>query len=50
MKSFIKIIASLFLTLAFCASAMAEKAAPKPSVLITNANVFDGQNEKLLKG
>jgi len=50
MKSVIKIIASLFLTLAFCVPAMAEEAKPEPSVLITNANIFDGTSEKLADG
>jgi len=50
MKSGLKAIASLVLTLAFYAPAMAKDAAPKPSVLITNANIFDGQNEKLATG
>ncbi len=50
MKSVHKIIASLFLTLAFCVPAMANDAAPKQSVLITNANIFDGKNEKLATG
>jgi len=50
MKNFIKIIASLFLTLAFCVPAIAGDAAPKPSVLITNANIFDGTSEKLANG
>jgi len=50
MKRVIKIIASLFLTLAFCAPAMAGDAAPKPSVLITNANIFDGKSDKLATG
>jgi len=50
MKSLIKIIASLFLTLAFCVPAIAGDAAPKPSVLISNANIFDGTSEKLATG
>jgi len=50
MKNGLKIIASLLLTLAFCAPAMAGDAAPESAVLITNANIFDGQNEKLAQG
>jgi len=50
MKSGLKIIASLFLALAFCVPAMAKDATPKPSVLITNANIFDGTSEKLSEG
>jgi len=50
MKSGLKIIASLFLALAFCVPAGAKDATPKPSVLITNANIFDGTSEKLSEG
>jgi len=50
MKIIQSIVFPLCLTLAFCATAMAEDAAPKSSVLITNANIFDGQNEKLATG
>jgi len=41
---------SLCLALAFCATVIAQETNPKPSVLITGANVFDGQNEKLTTG
>jgi len=53
-KSFIKIIklitVSLCVTLAFCIPVMAEDAAPKPSVIITNVNVFDGKSDNLATG
>lgn len=50
MKRKFRIIASLFLTLALCVPAMAEDAKSKPSVLITNANIFDGKSDKLATG
>jgi len=50
MKSGLKIIASLVLTLALCASTVAQAADPKPSVLITNANIFNGKSDKLATG
>lgn len=50
MKSIHKIIVFSFLALALCTSASAQAAEPKPAVLITNANVFDGKNEKLAVG
>jgi len=50
MKSIHKIIASLFFVLAISVPAIAKEAAPKQSVLITNANIFDGKNEKLAEG
>jgi len=50
MKHGFKVIATLLLTLAFCVPAMAGDAAPKPSTLITNANIFDGKSEKLATG
>jgi len=50
MSSVFKIIASLLFTLAFCVPVMAEDAPPQQSVLITNANIFDGKSEKLATG
>lgn len=50
MKSVHQILASLFLALVLSVPAMAKDAAPKHSVLITNANIFDGKNEKLAAG
>jgi len=44
------LMASLCSTLALCATAMAQDATSKPSVLITNARVFDGQHETLADG
>jgi len=44
------IAASLVVTLAFVAMAIAQDAAPKSSVLFTNANIFDGQHEALSTG
>jgi len=42
--------AALCAFLAFCATAIAQEAQPKQSVLITNTRIFDGQNEKLADG
>jgi len=42
-----KIFIYLFLTLAFCVSSIAQNDNQQTSILIINANVFDGQNEKL---
>ncbi|WP_455387850.1 amidohydrolase family protein [Petrachloros mirabilis] len=50
MKSIHKIIVFSFLALALCTSASARAAEPKPAVLITNANIFDGKSEKLATG
>jgi len=50
MKNFIKIFTYLFLTLAFCVSVIAQNDNQQTSILIINANVFDGQNEKLAEG
>jgi len=50
MKSALKIIASLLLTLALCSSTIAQSNDPKPSVLITNTNIFDGKSDTLNKG
>jgi len=36
--------------LAFCATAVAQEAQPAPSVLITNANIFDGKSDTLATG
>jgi len=41
-------LTSLFLLMSICAGA--QETTPKNVVLITNANVFDGQNEKLAEG
>jgi len=40
----------MFLALALCAPVMAHAADSKSAVLITNANIFDGQNERLAAG
>jgi len=50
MKTIQAIFVSMCLTLALCVPAMAEDAAPKSSVLITGANIFDGTSEKLATG
>jgi len=50
MKSRLRFIALLFLTLVLCVPAMAEDAETKSSVLFTNANVFDGKSDKLATG
>jgi len=50
MKRIHKIIGVFFLTLAFCATALSQEAQPRQSVLITNANIFDGQHEALATG
>ncbi len=50
MKSKHKFIAFIFAALAFCASAIAQAADAKPTVLITNANIFDGKSDKLATG
>jgi len=50
MKLIQAITAFLCVTLAFCATGVAQDAKPKQSVLITGANIFDGQNEKLAIG
>jgi len=50
MKCIHKIIAFAMLTIAFCSPVIAQAADPKPATLITNANIFDGKNEKLATG
>jgi len=50
MKLIQAITTSLCVTLAFSATVIAQEAKPKQSVLITGANIFDGQNEKLATG
>jgi len=50
MKLIQAITAFLCVTLAFCATGVAQDAKPKQSVLITGANIVDGQNEKLAIG
>ncbi|HXV68893.1 MAG TPA: amidohydrolase family protein, partial [Nitrospira sp.] len=47
MKTIQSITVFLCVMLAFCATALAQEAQPKQAVLITNARIFDGQNEKL---
>jgi len=37
-------------SLAFCATVAAQDAEPKQSTLITNANIFDGEHERLATG
>jgi len=49
MKIIQSITASLCVTLALCATAMAQDAKPKQPVLITNAKIFDG-SDKLVTG
>lgn len=44
------IAALLCALLAVCATAIAQEAQPKQSVLFTNARIFDGQNESLADG
>lgn len=43
-------IASIVAGIVFSIGALAQEVNPVSKVLITNANVFDGQNEKLVKG
>jgi len=50
MKTIHSIVALLCVALVSCATAMAQEAQPKQSTLITNARIFDGQNEKLADG
>jgi len=50
MKTFQLITAFLGVILACCATALAQNAAPKSPILITNTRIFDGQNEKLADG
>jgi len=45
-----KAIAALCVTLALCATVMAQEAKHEPSVLITNARIFDGEHEALAEG
>lgn len=50
-KSCCNAMAFLCLAVAFCASsALAQVAEPKPTVLITNANIFDGKSDQLAAG
>jgi len=44
------LVTTMCLALGFCAAGMAQEATPMESVLITNARIFDGQNEKLADG
>jgi len=50
MKLAHSVVASVCVALASCATAMAQDAKPKASVLFTNARVFDGQHETLAEG
>jgi len=50
MKLIQAITTSLCVAYAFSATVIAQDAKPKQSVLITGANIFDGQNEKLATG
>ncbi len=50
MRAFIRIMSALFVIVTLNASAMAEDAVSKSSVLINNANIFDGEHEKLARG
>jgi len=50
MKLFRSIAASMCVAAALCTAVMAQDATPKPSVLITNANIFDGKSENLATG
>jgi len=50
MMNMSKIAVSALLVAAFVTSAIAQDAASKSSVLITNANIFDGQHEALATG
>jgi len=50
MKSYRNTIAFLCLILAPFATVMAQDAKPQQSVLITNANIFDGKSDKLATG
>jgi imidazolonepropionase-like amidohydrolase len=47
MKSFRPAIIYQVLAFAFCVTAIAQDAEPKPTILITNAHIFDGTGEKL---
>jgi len=50
MRRFNRVLMSLVAGFVLCATVTAQGAEPKPFVLITNANIFDGQNEKLATG
>ena len=50
MKIFRSIAASLSVAVVLCCAAQAEDAIPMQSVLITNANIFDGKSETLATG
>jgi len=50
MRRFNRVLMSLVVGFVLCATVTAQGAEPKPFVLITNANIFDGQNEKLATG
>ena len=50
MKNFHFAFCGLILALGICTVSVAQDAAPESSVLITNANIFDGANDKLATG
>lgn len=50
MQSSVSIAVLLCASLALCARANAQDAKPKPSVLINDTRIFDGQHEKLAEG
>ncbi len=50
MRTIQAITGSLCVLIATAATAWAQAAQPTPSVLITNARIFDGQNEQLIEG
>ncbi len=50
MKTIISIAATLCATLAICASVIAQDAKSPQSILITNANIFDGKSDTLATG
>lgn len=50
MKRLTRLFACVALGLALTVPAMAQEAKQMTKVLITNANVFDGQNEQLAEG
>jgi imidazolonepropionase-like amidohydrolase len=50
MKIIVSMVASLCTTLALCATVMAQDAGPNPTILINNANIFNGTSDKLAAG
>ena len=49
MKSYLKLLGYMVLSMGLAVSAMAQEAKPVSKVLITNVNVFDGVSEKLIR-